>query len=487
MLPDRLDLAGVDLRDQDFLAIVGGLGDDPAEWVGDERAPPELDAGPLDAIAPDVAVLVANTVGRSDVEAVRDGVSALDRLPGIVLGLAELRLLGRVLTNGGRVEHEFRPGQGEDAAASGNHWSQQIRVPARPPGPGEVGNRGRPARSRTSRNTVGRPECASCGTARDRSRGLGRPSCCDTRRPSAARRWGEHRDPELPGRSSEPVGGRAVDGFGLGEELVVLPLAEVWGWKSSGREMIEAPWAAACDNRETAVSRFPSGRAPRHLDEPDPVNFRVGRHWSGNGAGHVLIPSPKPWVPIRGRTHELCLPTEIEEQRSKEQHPGRRGAPGAEHPRSLEAATPTVLFRAATGTNVRCGKVRAYARTGTECPIREGSVSRNQGLDASECHSGRPAEHRSCPAFLVRANSACRRPADLALSPSNSTVSYASRSSSIRRRSRSFRTVPAVPRHSSNRAGAGRRSRSPSRSSSRRRAGWRPGPVRPSSRSGSSR
>ena len=59
----------------------------------------------------------AHAVDRGDVDAVGDGVRALDGLPGVALGGAVLCLLGRVPADGGRVEEDRRaPQRGEPRA-----------------------------------------------------------------------------------------------------------------------------------------------------------------------------------------------------------------------------------------------------------------------------------------------------------------------------------------------------------------------------------
>ena len=116
---------------------MAGLGEDAAEGVGDEAAAPELDAGLRGVVAGaaqfdcgwvavggggfefDVAVLVADAVDGADEDSVGDGVGALDGLPGVVLGGAELFLLGGVPADGGGEEEGFGALEGGDAGAFG--------------------------------------------------------------------------------------------------------------------------------------------------------------------------------------------------------------------------------------------------------------------------------------------------------------------------------------------------------------------------------
>ena len=71
----------IDLAEQDLFGIVRGLGDDAAEGIGQKAAAPELEARPGGAIAQNVAVLEAHAVHGRHIDAVGDGVGALDGLP----------------------------------------------------------------------------------------------------------------------------------------------------------------------------------------------------------------------------------------------------------------------------------------------------------------------------------------------------------------------------------------------------------------------
>src|SRR5579863_285133 len=97
-----------------------GLCYDAAEWISDEASAPELEACAFrtlhhDTVVKDVAILVADAVDGSDEDAVRDGVGALHRLPGGVLGFAELGFLRGVPADSGGVEEGFRAHQRGDA------------------------------------------------------------------------------------------------------------------------------------------------------------------------------------------------------------------------------------------------------------------------------------------------------------------------------------------------------------------------------------
>src|SRR5580658_4182253 len=101
------DVGKIDFADQDLFMFVRGLGNNASERVSQKAAAPELEARPIDAIAEDVAVLVAYAVDSRDVNAVGNCVRALDGLPGIVLRCAELVFLCRMPADGGGIEQHF--------------------------------------------------------------------------------------------------------------------------------------------------------------------------------------------------------------------------------------------------------------------------------------------------------------------------------------------------------------------------------------------
>ena len=85
------------------------LGEDLAARARHEALAPEFNARPTRRL------LAADPVAGGHVAAVRDGVRALDRLPGLVLGLPELLLLARVPADRRRVEDDLGPLQGRQA------------------------------------------------------------------------------------------------------------------------------------------------------------------------------------------------------------------------------------------------------------------------------------------------------------------------------------------------------------------------------------
>src|SRR6202171_2749903 len=93
------DARQIDLADQDLLLVGRRFDDDDAEGIAEEGSAPELEAR---------VALVADAVHRRDVDAVGDGVPALDRAPRVALGDAVLRFLVRVPADGRRVEDHRR-------------------------------------------------------------------------------------------------------------------------------------------------------------------------------------------------------------------------------------------------------------------------------------------------------------------------------------------------------------------------------------------
>ena len=107
-----LDQRAIDLAQHDLFRIVPGLGDDAAEGIGQKAAAPELDSLPFGAtsvaVASDLAMLQTHAVHGSYVDAVGDGVRALDGPPRVKLCGAELVLLCRVPADGRGIKQELR-------------------------------------------------------------------------------------------------------------------------------------------------------------------------------------------------------------------------------------------------------------------------------------------------------------------------------------------------------------------------------------------
>src|SRR5262245_45209892 len=88
-----IDRARFDLGADDFLPIDAALGDDLSVSTANKALPPKFNA-----IAPG-RVFVTHPIGRGDETAVRNCVTALDRLPSRLLRRAELLFLARVPSN----------------------------------------------------------------------------------------------------------------------------------------------------------------------------------------------------------------------------------------------------------------------------------------------------------------------------------------------------------------------------------------------------
>jgi uncharacterized protein (TIGR00730 family) len=117
MRPDAAEILDdapkVEVVVEDFLVFGGGLGDDFAVGIGDERAAPELGS-----------VVGAAAVDGGEVAAVGDGVAALDGFPGAVLGLAESGFFLGQPADGGGVD--------EDLRAAESHQTGGFRIPLVP-------------------------------------------------------------------------------------------------------------------------------------------------------------------------------------------------------------------------------------------------------------------------------------------------------------------------------------------------------------------
>src|SRR5579871_55743 len=83
----------VDVADEDFLAIMRALGQNTAEGVAEKRSSPEFESLPGRRFSADVPSLKSYAIDDGDIDSVGDGVRALDRAPGVVLGYAELGFL----------------------------------------------------------------------------------------------------------------------------------------------------------------------------------------------------------------------------------------------------------------------------------------------------------------------------------------------------------------------------------------------------------
>src|SRR5919109_3210976 len=98
--PHFLDACEVHLGDHQLL-FLARLRDHDAEWIAHEGVAPELEAGALAA-----QLFEADTIDRRDPAAVRDGVAALDRSPGVELLRPVPLSFGGMPTDRGRIEQD---------------------------------------------------------------------------------------------------------------------------------------------------------------------------------------------------------------------------------------------------------------------------------------------------------------------------------------------------------------------------------------------
>src|SRR5437899_575393 len=104
---------GVALDDEDFFLVVRSFGENLAEGVGDERIAPEFQAW----IAFFRLAFESHAIDDRGVDAVGNGMAALNRFPGVKLCSAELRLFVRVPADAGRIKNHLRAAEGGEARA----------------------------------------------------------------------------------------------------------------------------------------------------------------------------------------------------------------------------------------------------------------------------------------------------------------------------------------------------------------------------------
>ena len=92
-----IGLAKIDLKDGNVFFFVGRLINDLTQGVGGKRTAPEVDIP-----------LFSDPVDGDNRNPIRNSMGALNRLPGVVLIPADLRVLSFRPTNGCRVEEYFR-------------------------------------------------------------------------------------------------------------------------------------------------------------------------------------------------------------------------------------------------------------------------------------------------------------------------------------------------------------------------------------------
>ena len=94
-------------------------GDDLPKGIGDERSAPELQAFAGSFVAANIAGLEADAIRHGDINAIGDGVRALNGAPRIVLRLAVLRLLVGMPADRRRIEEHVRALQRRQPCALG--------------------------------------------------------------------------------------------------------------------------------------------------------------------------------------------------------------------------------------------------------------------------------------------------------------------------------------------------------------------------------
>lgn len=96
-------LARIAFDDEDFFFVVRSFGENAAEGISDERVAPKFEAG--------VALLrfafVADAIDDRDIDAIRDGVSTLDRTPRVKLRRAELCFFVRMPADTCGIENDL--------------------------------------------------------------------------------------------------------------------------------------------------------------------------------------------------------------------------------------------------------------------------------------------------------------------------------------------------------------------------------------------
>src|SRR3954447_8100143 len=105
--------------DDELFLLVRGLCNKAAKRVSQKAAAPELQARSIGTIAQNVTVLMAHSIHGRHVDAVGDGMGALNGLPGVVLGRAEFFFLRRVPADGGGIKEHLRALKGREARALG--------------------------------------------------------------------------------------------------------------------------------------------------------------------------------------------------------------------------------------------------------------------------------------------------------------------------------------------------------------------------------
>ncbi len=105
---DVFHARGIEFPDEDGFLIERRFGEHDSEGITKKAAAPEFESRAVGLLAADVAGLVADAVHHRHVDAIRDGVRALDGTPRVVLLLAVLLLLVRMPADRRGIEQHLR-------------------------------------------------------------------------------------------------------------------------------------------------------------------------------------------------------------------------------------------------------------------------------------------------------------------------------------------------------------------------------------------
>src|SRR5690242_11292262 len=95
------------------------LSNHPSERITQKRSTPELQASSRSRLSAHIAGFKTNPVYDRHIYPISDSVCTLNRAPRIVLGRAKFRLLGRVPTDGSRIEKDMRSLQSREPRSFG--------------------------------------------------------------------------------------------------------------------------------------------------------------------------------------------------------------------------------------------------------------------------------------------------------------------------------------------------------------------------------
>jgi len=254
-----LDRLEIEVVVEDFLVFGGGLGDQFAVGICDERAAPELGV-----------VLGAGAVDGGEVAAVGDGVAALHGFPCAVLGRAEGGFFLGQPADGGRVN--------EDLSAAQRHQAGSFRIPLVPANQDADFSKFR-VPNRPSAIAGGEVKFLfECGILRDvgfpieshqRAVGIvdGGGVVIESGAAVLEQRGNQH-DPEFASKFSQTVGDWAGEGIGEIEACGILDGAKIWGEKQLlGDHDVGAVGGGLADEFFVVIEGFRLGGEGAGLEE----------------------------------------------------------------------------------------------------------------------------------------------------------------------------------------------------------------------------